>query len=86
MSDNAENNDNNGDNSDMLEEKIEDKELSLEDSLPPNIREMLNATGKIIKAVLLSPDGTSSEIDYDTTPSKQDAKRILGALPTIVGM
>lgn len=49
------------------------------------IREIMTADGPTVKAVLLKTDGTAVEIEYDSTPSRNHVKDILGAPPSIIG-
>jgi hypothetical protein len=49
------------------------------------IEKIMNSDGPTVKAVLLKADGSSVQIDYDTTPRKHQVKEILGADPTIIG-
>jgi len=46
---------------------------------------MMNEDGPVVRALLLKADGSVVEVDYDSTPKKDNISKILGGAPTILG-
>lgn len=77
----------NDDHKEMEQESTEptNEELLSNAMSGDKIREIMSADGPTVKAVLLKTDGTAVEVDYDSTPSRNHVKDILGAPPSIIG-
>jgi len=60
-------------------------DVQQQESAIKDICAIMEDDGPVVRALLLKADGTTAEVDYDSTPRNNHISKILGGAPTILG-